>query len=188
MAIKTFTTGEVLTASDTNTYLANSGLVYITQVTLSGSAVNISSCFSATYDSYVLEFSNTKINTSAVIVQYQMLNGTTPVTTATYNAQRASLQAGVWSLTNTPGNTFGYACVVGTDVGHGSTLTVHNPFIATSTMSVSQGLYSSNLNLAYLEMLTTTQTGATSFDGIRLIGGGNTFASGTVTVYGYRKA
>jgi hypothetical protein len=27
MAIKTFTTGEVLTASDTNTYLANSGLV-----------------------------------------------------------------------------------------------------------------------------------------------------------------
>ena len=30
MAIKTFTTGEVLTASDTNTYLANAGLVYIT--------------------------------------------------------------------------------------------------------------------------------------------------------------
>jgi hypothetical protein len=30
MAIKTFTTGEVLTASDTNTYLANSGLVFET--------------------------------------------------------------------------------------------------------------------------------------------------------------
>jgi hypothetical protein len=29
MAIKTFTTGEVLTAADTNTYLANSGLVYV---------------------------------------------------------------------------------------------------------------------------------------------------------------
>jgi hypothetical protein len=27
MAIKTFTTGEVLTAADTNTYLANSGLI-----------------------------------------------------------------------------------------------------------------------------------------------------------------
>jgi hypothetical protein len=29
MAIKTFTTGEVLTASDTNTYLANAGLVFV---------------------------------------------------------------------------------------------------------------------------------------------------------------
>ena len=30
MAVKTFSTGEVLTASDTNTYLNNGGLVYIT--------------------------------------------------------------------------------------------------------------------------------------------------------------
>ncbi len=29
MAVKTFTTGEVLTAADTNTYLNNGGLVYI---------------------------------------------------------------------------------------------------------------------------------------------------------------
>jgi hypothetical protein len=38
MAIKTFTTGEVLTASDTNTYLANSGLVYVKSQTI-GSGV-----------------------------------------------------------------------------------------------------------------------------------------------------
>lgn len=67
MAIKTFTTGEVLTASDTNTYLANSGLVTVkpssvagTGVSLSGATVNFSSanpvsingCFNATYDNY----------------------------------------------------------------------------------------------------------------------------------------
>ena len=52
MAIKTFTTGEVLTASDTNTYLANSGLVYITSTAVSGSTVSVSNCFNSTYDWY----------------------------------------------------------------------------------------------------------------------------------------
>jgi hypothetical protein len=188
MAIKTFTTGEVLTASDTNTYLANAGLVYITQANLSGSAVNITSCFSATYDSYVLRFTNVKVNTAALIVGYQMLNGSTPLTTATYNAQRASLQAGVWNLTNAAGSTYGYTSVVGTDVGHGAELNIYQPFLTTSTMSVSQGIYSANLNLAYLELLTTTQTGATSFDGIRLIATGSTFATGKVIVYGMRQS
>ena len=37
MAIKTFTTGEVLTASDTNTYLNNGGLVFINQVSYTAS-------------------------------------------------------------------------------------------------------------------------------------------------------
>jgi hypothetical protein len=55
MAIKTFTAGSVLTASDTNTYLANAGLDYITEVlvTAGGSpTVTINNCFSATYDNY----------------------------------------------------------------------------------------------------------------------------------------
>ena len=54
MAIKTFTTGEVLTASDTNTYLANSGLVYIKEQTVGNAvtSVTISNAFSSTYDDY----------------------------------------------------------------------------------------------------------------------------------------
>ena len=53
MAVKTFTTGEVLTSADTNTYLNNGGLVYITQVALtSGTSVTVSNCFSSTYNSY----------------------------------------------------------------------------------------------------------------------------------------
>lgn len=55
MAIKTFTTGEVLTASDTNTYLANSGYVYLSKATFSAvSSASISNAFSATYDRYLL--------------------------------------------------------------------------------------------------------------------------------------
>ena len=57
MAIKTFTTGELLTASDTNTYLANSGLVYVKSQTIGGvgvTSVDITNAFSATYDNYLV--------------------------------------------------------------------------------------------------------------------------------------
>jgi hypothetical protein len=54
MAIKTFTSGSVLTASDTNTYLNNGGLVYITQgeLTSSTAALTFNDVFSSTYDNY----------------------------------------------------------------------------------------------------------------------------------------
>ena len=56
MAIKTFTTGELLTASDTNTYLANSGLVYVSSGTTAGTAntLAIATAFSSTYEHYLL--------------------------------------------------------------------------------------------------------------------------------------
>lgn len=52
MAIKTFTTGEVLTAADTNTYLANSGLVYIGTYSASGGTILADGAFSSTYTNY----------------------------------------------------------------------------------------------------------------------------------------
>ena len=42
MAIKTFTSGAVLTAADTNTYLTNSGLVYIAQGELTSATASLS--------------------------------------------------------------------------------------------------------------------------------------------------
>lgn len=55
MAVKTFTSGEVLTASDTNTYLANAGLVYITSASFSAAtSVNVNNCFTSTYRDYRL--------------------------------------------------------------------------------------------------------------------------------------
>ena len=50
MAIKTFTTGEVLTAADTNTYLANSGLVYVASGTVAANtALNFTSLITASF-------------------------------------------------------------------------------------------------------------------------------------------
>ena len=57
MAVKTFTTGEVLTAADTNTYLNNGGLVYIKSQTIGTavSSVTVTSAFSADYDNYLVQ-------------------------------------------------------------------------------------------------------------------------------------
>ena len=53
MAVKTFGS-EILTSSDTNTYLANAGLVYVTSVAVGSgvSSVNVPSAFNATYENY----------------------------------------------------------------------------------------------------------------------------------------
>jgi hypothetical protein len=54
MPIKTFSSGEVLTAADTNTYLNNGGLVYIAQGELTSAqlVLTFNNVFSATYDNY----------------------------------------------------------------------------------------------------------------------------------------
>ena len=169
------------------TAVGNSGLVYITQANLTGSSVDIASCFSATYDSYLLQFSNTKTS-SALITGWQLLNGATPITTATYNTQRASLQTAAWSLTNSSANTYGQAQITGNDVAQGASLYVYNPFLTTTTVSQGQGIYSGNAAMAFLELLVTTQTGTTSCDGIKLIATGGTFTTGKVIVYGLRQS
>lgn len=56
MAVKTFTQGEKLTYSDTNTYLANGGLVTIAGGTFSGASVIDITGFSASYKLYRLVF------------------------------------------------------------------------------------------------------------------------------------
>ena len=67
MAVQTFTSGQVLTAADTNTYLANSGLVYVTSGTIgvAVSSVTVSSVFSSTYDSYKIVISGMSTSASA---------------------------------------------------------------------------------------------------------------------------
>jgi hypothetical protein len=60
MAIKTFTSGEVLTAADTNTYLANAGLVFVKSQTVGNAvaSVTVTDAFSATYDYYKIIYTD----------------------------------------------------------------------------------------------------------------------------------
>jgi hypothetical protein len=165
----------------------SSAMVYITQATLTGAAVNIEGCFSSKYDSYMLQFTNAK-TAGALVATWQLLNGSTPISTASYNIQRASLQAGSWVTTSASGQTAGNLITTGSDVGQGGTFTIYNPFLTTTTYSQSTSLYSGNIGGTYLELMPSNNTGTTSCDGIRLIATASTWTTGKVIVYGFRQS
>ena len=185
MAIKTFTTGEVLTAADTNTYLANSGLVYINQYSLS-SAFNMTGIFSAEYTNYYLVANILTHSGGAANVFAFPLSGTTPNTTAA-NYQSAGMEQpyGNPSPITTFGNNGASAgWAVGRVNGDGASAIFYteilNPFVTQKTFYkteyVDQG-YSGRTG----GLLTVT----TSYDGLRITGPTMT---GTITVYGVRKS
>jgi hypothetical protein len=185
MAIKTFSTGEVLTSGDTNTYLANAGWNYITSGALS-SAVNFAGCFSATYTNYRVVCTIDSHTGGAANIFAFPLSGTTPNTTAANYKSSGHEQA--WGGGSTlvvfgnDGAAAGWA--VGRVAGDGSSAIFYseflNPFASARTFYKSEyvdGAYSGRLG----GLLTVT----TSYDGIRFTGPTMT---GTVTIYGYRKA
>ena len=187
MAVKTFTTGEVLTASNTNTYLANSGLVYIKEVALTGTAVNITSCFSATYDAYQIVVSNLSSNTGAVYLTWQLLSGTTPASGANYTSTRITVAPPAVTSSRTVGATKGD--FIPFDPGKNmQTITITQPFLAQNTTAIAIGNYNANLNEANPESIASIHLINTSYDGIRLMPGANSFSTGKAVVYGYRQS
>jgi LAS superfamily LD-carboxypeptidase LdcB len=90
MAIKTFTSGSVLTAADTNTYLANSGLVYIAEGSTSTSVLglNFNNVFTTTYDNYRIMIDYFKPVTAARFVALQLRVGGFDTATNYYYAYR----------------------------------------------------------------------------------------------------
>ena len=182
MAIKTFTTGEVLTASDTNTYLANSGLVYITSGTSSGTDIRLTPIFNSNYDNYRIILSN--FTTGAVrTIAAQLTTGTT-VNGSSYNyggwyvtyaaglngAVNAAAQA-YWSILTSSTNDS--ACV----------WDIQRPFIADTTTFQ---LQANNFDASYYS--NGNNTIVQSYDGIRITNLTSDTCNFSYAVYGYRKA
>ena len=190
MAIKTFTTGEVLTASDTNTYLANSGLVYITGGSLSSTAVNFVGCFTSTYTNYRIVVDSLAWNLTGELY-YQLLTGTTPatggdyfwamnglkITNVAYNSSQASGTLGYLGTNNSLANNLIVgSCswdICGPQLAQRTLLTGQGAGVATDYFHLS-GMNAHNLTTAYT--------------GIRLLTNTATTFTGNVNIYGYRKA
>lgn len=188
MAVKTFTVSEVLTASDTNTYLANSGLVYVTSATPSGAqTIDITNCFSSTYDFYVLEAAY--YGSTAIDFQFRYLTGTnTPNTAANYNRDGFYYLGGITNFgasgatTQFFGNTAGGAGLIST-----TRMVIHNPFSSSSRTTCEHFHFDcqSGLTATFASQHTTT----TSFTGIRIYSSnGSTTLTGRISVYGMRQA
>lgn len=191
MSVKTFTS-EILTSSDTNTFLANAGLVYVAQATAGAGSTTlvIDNCFSSTYTNYVVVFNITGYASGPLYMQLRTGSGND--TDATYAYARNYFR---WD----GGSSGGDATMTGTTftVGYcgGSVSTIENQFnlynpnvadrtsMGTTLVEIGSATSNSYNMIANGQKQTLTQY--TGFSLIRF--STNTFA-GTATVYGYRKA
>ena len=185
MAIKTFTDNTTLPASDINTYLANSGLVYITNTTLSAAAtISVNNCFSSTYDNYKIIL--TEISPSIQNdIRFSFSTGGTINSTSNYWMSNTFI-SGTSISVNEESSQTSFRCTF-TSGGSNSYawLEVVDPFRTANTYVLEQGLGYAGaiINRNFVGFFNTT----TSFDGFKL-----SVASGTVSakvnVFGYRKA
>lgn len=185
MAVKTFTTNEVLTSTDTNTYLANAGLVYVTTAVIPASpastSVAVTNCFSSTYDSYRIVVSG--VVCSAGGVSAKLTFGSTA--TGYYGNQPYWTTAGSNGFNSQSNAAFLY-CGSQDTTNFSLTCDIIGPYTATWTQ-ISGFSYGANASTIHMGALQNT----TSYTGFTLTpsgGGTPTFANGAITVYGYRKA
>lgn len=183
MAIKTFTTGEVLTASDTNTYLANSGLVYVKSQTIGNAvgSVSVTNAFNSDYDAYRIVITGGTGTTAGNSLAVQLTGVTTGYYAGIIFTFYTPAQVQVATIDN--GSSWEFAGSYGTD-GIVLACDIINPFAAKPTF-LAGATYANHLAGA----IQGKQTSNTSFTGFTLITqGGGTLTGGTITVYGYRKA
>ena len=188
MAIKTFTTGEVLTAADTNTYLANSGLVYISTTSFSGSNVaQFQSCFTSTYTNYRVLLSYTLASANAMYLRW-LVGSTVQTGNNLSMAFGASYSTSVYT-----GSTRGdqyipipagyptYPTTFAMDIFSPQAVDYTSLMINTTVLGISAS--DSGMTIANARNVATTQ-----INGFEITNAGGPNIAGTMTLYGYRKA
>lgn len=186
MAIKSFSTGEVLTASDTNVYLANAGLVYVTSTTVGSgvTSVTVSNCFSSTYDNYRIVLSNIDTNVNGDVLSLQMtLAGTAATTNYAGNTFYVSTGT-VGGLTNASLSAYFEVASASATGNTATAFDIFMPAIATYTRLV----FTPSCDETYFRFGAGIHKTATAYDGFKLTDVAGAMTGGTVTVYGYRKA
>lgn len=190
MAIKTFTDSTTLPASDINTYLTNSGLVYITSGALSNTTTNFVGCFTSAFTNYRIVLDNLG-GSGAIDFYFRMLQGSTAFTTAQYYwAGTGFTSAGANYTTNGGAQAQMYfgasSTVVGTSVAS-ATIDMFSPLLAVRTFFTSAGV--SSIGAGYnLRNVGGAMDNYGVFDGIQIASISASTMTGNVTIYGVRKA
>ena len=189
MAIKTFNSGEVLTASDTNTYLANAGWNYITQTTM-GTTTSVDNVFSSTYSHYRIIMSAN--STTASAFNMRLRTGAGDNSTSNYrwiyfdqnvNASTTAAPSSIsgWNQTefyvSNSGNGGSDTAVAWVDV--------YNPNAAVKTLYMFQTTFEWSGPSVYNRQGSGQFNGTTQFTGFSILGSAT--VTGTLTVYGWRK-
>ena len=189
MAVKTFTTGEVLTASDTNTYLANSGLVYIAGASASAvNRLNISNCFTSAYAGYRVVVTPVTHTTGGNLFVRLSVSGTDTAGTG-YTTRRNETDATTNSVVSLAGVSYISPTYCNNTANSFATFAfdIMNPQLTTYTYVSGQA----NRIDGGSNLIGVTFTGIladiTAYDGISLIGNTGNITC-TMRVFGYRQA
>lgn len=183
MAIKTFTTGEVLTASDTNTYLNNGGLVWIkSQSITSGSNTEITSVFSSTYTNYRIVLSNIKLGATANVT---MRMGTTSTGIYYYAGNRIPYTGTPAQEFSTSGTDWLIGVIGSTGNISSGTIELSAPQLAGVTTFSCIGA-DPRTDGAAARIYSGFINNTTQYTSFSLLCSGTTFTTCNVDVYGYR--
>jgi hypothetical protein len=133
MTYPSFSAGEVLRAADMNAV----GLWRVGGGALSGSAVNFVGCFTSDYTDYRIVIDSVSAS-SSIDVYWQMLDGTTPATTANYSwAMYGLTENNTATNTAVAGGGFGYTGLstnLASNVLMGGSMDVYGPLLAQRTL------------------------------------------------------
>ena len=184
MAVKTFTTGEVLTAADTNTYLNNGGLVYVTSVTVGSgvASVSVPSAFSSTYDNYRVVLNSIVFSNADVGVLVRPGGDTTA---ASYFSGGLFVKydgSGAGYLIQN-GDANGIHVGITDTFAHGFAFDVFAPNLTQRTRAGGQ-----STGRLFVSIYQGYHNQATAYTSFTLLPNSGTMTGGTITVYGYRKA
>lgn len=188
MAVKTFSTGEVLTASDTNTYLNNGGYVYVASKTFTStsSAQQIDSCFTSTYDNYRVLWTGTGSTTGNDFLYFRFVDGTSPVTATNYYFGIVQSNTGASISNSWVGSQSAWKIgVIGDNYGQNQ-MDLSSPQAAVKKTFTSN-FFSSATGDAIWGINGGLYNATTQFEGLYMYPGSGTW-SGTITVLGLRKA
>lgn len=184
MAIKTFTAGSILTASDTNTYLANAGLDFVKSQTVGTgvSSVTVTNAFSSTWDAYRIIYDGGSASTD-ISLGLKIGNATSGYYWAIlFNQYNSGTPNGAASTTGTSFPDAGRASTNGNNL----IVDVFSPYLSrrTTVRFESADYFTTGFSIVGGGMLNNTN----SYTEFTISPTSGTLTGGTIIVYGYRKA
>lgn len=180
MSVKSFTQAEKLTAADTNTYLANGGLVYIKSQTIGTgvSTVTVANAWSSTYDNYRVTLGG---GVNSVDGSYLRIRFDGGGTTDYYGTLYYDLYTGATGFNRVAGGPAG-------DVGITSTSQATTSFDVFGPNGTKRKYVSGVYSGGYIGYFGFQSIATTQYTDITFLASSGTFTGGTITIYGYRKA
>lgn len=184
MAVKTFTS-ERLTSSDVNTYLTNSGLVYVKSQTIGSgvASVTVSNAFSSTYNNYLITINGGAASTN---VGMQIQLGTT--TTGYYGAGIGRSYSGTTNTFNQANVSSWDAAGIATTDNIFMNTHIFNPNLAKRSLFRTDYIYGDPSGGGDVFQISGYLNNTTQYTDFKILIASGTMTGGTITVYGYRQA